>query len=159
MINSTYPNVKLTFEQEQQIEATKEILRNLESEITIAQKALKGVKLECDRAVKEKAYLEEINSNLANDIEIIKSVKSELDISYNTLNTSYIEKTKELEAKVKINQEKETFLMDKENALNIKESEIKDQEIKINKKIEDLNIASDIHKNKVNKLKEAIKEM
>jgi chromosome segregation ATPase len=125
MIDNTSDSVKLTFEQLQQIDATQKRLSNLESEIIIATKTLKGTKMECDRAVKEKLYQEELLVDLNGKIESTKNVLNELSLNVDknnatlsetikkidTMNLRYLEKTDELN-------ERERGIKMAENSLN-----------------------------------------
>jgi chromosome segregation ATPase len=61
-------------------------LSNLESEVTIATKVLKGTKMEGDRAVKEREYyeglvaeLETKKQSLTKDVESLSATKAELE--------------------------------------------------------------------------------
>ena len=69
-------NIKLSLEQLQQIDIVQKRLSVLESEITNANKVLKGTKMEIDRVVKEKAYQEEL---LAKLLENTKKAKIEYE--------------------------------------------------------------------------------
>jgi len=75
MLNQPENNIKLSDEQALAIEETKSRLANLEAEISIANKNLKGIKLENEKAIKEKIYLEELLAGLSPQIE---SKQSEL---------------------------------------------------------------------------------
>lgn len=71
-------NVKLTLEQLQQIDVVQTRLSVLESEITTAQKILKGTKSECERATKERLYQEELINGLKEPLEQLEAKKLEL---------------------------------------------------------------------------------
>lgn len=64
MIESPTPNVELTFEQLQQIETSKGILRNIEAETAIANKNLSVLQKEVIKATKEREYQEELLAGL-----------------------------------------------------------------------------------------------
>lgn len=156
MIDTPTTNPTLTFDQLQAIDTTKKILSNLESEITNAQKILRGTKMECDRAVKEKEYQEELVSDLSSQTQTLSdnlnAVKKEI-----TETTEFLNK---LRAEIKISKErqdsKEIELQDRENKLISKESDLNKKEQTVN---EDLEIFSKNEKDfysKVAKLKEVI---
>jgi len=67
--NNTSANPTLTFDQLQAIDVAQKTLANLQSEINNATKVLKGTKMECDRAVKNQAYNEELLANLTAQVE------------------------------------------------------------------------------------------
>lgn len=67
--NSQTSNIKPTDEQAAQLEQYEIKLSNLLSEITNATKILKGTKIESDRAVKERAYQEELLAELTPKVE------------------------------------------------------------------------------------------
>lgn len=78
-IDTPNDNVKLNFDQLQAIDTAQKRLSVLESEVGIAQKILKGTKMEIDRAVKEKAYQEEILGTVSAQLNEKKSFASKLD--------------------------------------------------------------------------------
>lgn len=82
MIETPTENVKLTFEQLQQIDVTQKRLAQLESEITIATKTLRGTKLEADRATKENAYQQELLMKISTQVDAKKKELEELNSVY-----------------------------------------------------------------------------
>jgi len=70
MLTQPENTIKLSDEQLLAIEETKSRLTNLEAEISIANKNLKGIKLENEKAIKEKIATEELLANL--NVEVAK---------------------------------------------------------------------------------------
>ncbi len=152
MITSPTSNVKLTFDQIQAIDTTEKRLSVLESEITNAQKILKGTRMECDRAVKEQNYQEGILSTLSLNVDEAKSeltktneeltsAKSELSLI--TSQVQDLKKSQE-EASMKL-KEREDTVTARENAyvtssedLNTHKNEFKNQVGDFNEKVDKL---------------------
>lgn len=130
MIKDTNENVKLTFEQLQQIDEVSKQLINLQSEITTAQKILRGTRLEIDRAIKEKTYQEELLEELKSTVLSFETKKADLVEQINQAITILDETTKrssdtDLESKIKIDE------------LHKKESELARGEETYSKKVEE----------------------
>ena len=138
MIDSPNENVKLTFEQLQKIDVVNKQLANLQSEIANAQKILKGTKLECDRAVKEKLYQEELSVGLVEQVKTLTAQKDGLVqevTDFTTALNTLKEKTNEIN---KQNYEREAELIarmkdlkSKEDAFNAKVSDFTIQSSKL----------------------------
>jgi len=79
MIETPNENVKLSFDQMQAIDLTQKRLSILESEIAVCQKVLRGTKLESDRAIKEKAYQNELLDSVNKQLSEKQSILSKLD--------------------------------------------------------------------------------
>ncbi len=79
MIEQTTANPILTFDQLRAIDASKKMLGNLESEITNAQNKLKVVKIDCDRAVKDFEYREQLLKEINPKIDVAKSMLEQLN--------------------------------------------------------------------------------
>jgi predicted nucleic acid-binding Zn-ribbon protein len=131
MLNQPENNLKLSDDQALAIEETKSRLVNLEAEISIANKNLKGIKLENEKAIKEKIYLEELLASLAPQIE---SKQSELQ----KINDSITEQSAVLSDL--INKAKEQIKVDgaKELELKTREIELKAIESKVFREAEEL---------------------
>lgn len=130
MIDSPNENVKLTFEQMQQIDIVQKRLSVLESEITSATKILKGTKSECDRAVKEKLYQEELLANIKEVVEQFTVKKDNLVleiISHTTEIDNLKEKTTQLN--------KENY--DKESDIIARTKDLDNAEYNFNQKVQD----------------------
>lgn len=111
MIDSPSENVKLTFDQLQQIDVTKKQLANLQSEIANAIKLVKVNKLEMDKITKEKQYQEQLfvelelkvkelqkhHSNLLVDIENDKKNLNEINEKMKSLTEEHKKKSDALE--------------------------------------------------------------
>lgn len=156
MITQETDNVKLTFDQLQAIDTAQKRLAVIESEITNAQKVLKGTKMESDRAVKELAYHEELLADLtakteAKNKELI-DVKENLNTASekcDALNKEIKEKEAEQFKKTVELDEREATIAKKEKELSEKGSALGKQEIILNNDKATFN-------EKVAKLKEVI---
>lgn len=69
MISDTSKNVALTFEQLEQIETAKGILKNLEAETIIANRNLSVLQKEVIKATKEREYQEELIAKFSKEAE------------------------------------------------------------------------------------------
>lgn len=135
MIDTPTDNVKLTFEQMQQIDVVEKRLVVLKNEITISQNLLMGTRMETDRATKEREYQEELLSNLQSQVEDFSNKKDALVLDINS--------SIEINDKLKL----ETTKMNEENHRKIseivsRENELKIKEENFNKRMEDFNIKS-----------------
>lgn len=79
MIENTEANVKLTFEQLQQIDVTQKRLANLANEVNIASKKLNEERALCERVTKERMYQEELLADLTAKVGELKSHHFELN--------------------------------------------------------------------------------
>ncbi len=99
-------NVKLNFDQLQAIDTAQKRLAVIESEIAIANKTLKGTKLESDRAIKERAYQEELLVEATKQVDSKQAIATKLDedilektSALNTLNVEINDKKASQEAR------------------------------------------------------------
>mgnify|MGYP001586162363 CR=1 FL=1 len=133
MINTPTGNIRLKLENIQQLAEVEGRLSNLQSEINIATKTLRGTKMECDRAVKEKAYQEELLENLKKDVEKLEQNKKEKgeELRVVVSNSDALnKKTKELTIS---NSNKDT-------ELNKREKEVLQGEKDLLKKVDDFDV-------------------
>ena len=131
MLNQPENNLKLSDEQALAIEETKSRLANLEAEISIANKNLKGIKLENEKAIKEKIYLEELLASLAPQIE-----SKQLELQ--KINDSITEQSAVLSGLINEAKEQSKVLEVKESELQVRENEIKEIDAKVFKQAEEL---------------------
>jgi len=131
MLNQPENNIKLSDEQALAIEETKSRLANLEAEISIANKNLKGIKLENEKAIKEKIYLEELLAGLSPQIE---SKQSELQ----KINDSITEQSIVLGGLINEAKEQSNVNGAKELELKTREIELKAIESKVFREAEEL---------------------
>ena len=105
MINSNIKNVRLKLENIQQLAEVESRLSVIQSEINNHQKILRGIKMECDRFLKEKLYQEELLENLKKDVEKLEFKKQEIE-KYNSDSLKNLDqenkKTKDLSTKTLI---------------------------------------------------------
>ena len=159
MINSPTENVKLTFEQLQQIDVVQKQLANLQSEINIASKSLNVLKKDCDKVTKERIYQEELLSNLTVDVKKVEDRLGELTKERDTA-IAQLDKAREETTKLNSsNCKKDLELKDRENKLQKEEEDLE-------KKVADFNIKSnqllkeqDDLKNKKSILSKAIEQI
>ena len=136
MLFGTEKNVELTFEQLQQIDVHKKILANLESEVLNAQKVLAGTKLECERAIKDLAYRNDLLAEIEPKIESKRDELQELNRMVGEINAVKEKQEEEIRTANKIMSDKEQELRERDAKLSISEQEH-------NKKVEEHNKKSD----------------
>lgn len=151
MVESPNANVALTFEQLQQIEVTKGILRNLEAETAIATKNLSILQKEVVKATKEREYQEELCTSLSVEMGKKEVEKSSLESSMlqiaNALEISKTERTRI---------EKE--ILDQEEDIRTRELSLKEREDKHSSLHEELLAEArnlELDRNAIEKAKEA----
>lgn len=135
MIDSPNENVKLTFEQLQQIDVVEKQLANLQSEIVNANKILKGTKMEADRATKEKIYQEQLLEDVKIQVEGFNNKKNEL---INDINNATTELNKIKKETTELNKQN----YDQKTELDTKIKQFDEDTLEYNKKVEDFNIQS-----------------
>ena len=154
--NNQTSNATLTFDQLQAIDVAQKRLSNLESEIVNAAKVLKGTKMECDRAVKEKTYQEELLGTLT--IQTVEAKKQLDETKTSLLDVSYKldDLNKELKTKTTEQTKKDTELTTREDKISSQEIKLNEDRIELDKRINVLLVDSDRFNSKVAKLKEVI---
>lgn len=141
MLDTPIENVKLTFEQLQQIDVFQKTLANINNEISINSKLLIGQRADCEKATKETAYQKELLSDLETKVDSTKKqleeLSSEVTSSQNLLDEN-TEKNKSLGVE---NQSRSEELNQKEKELENKflehDTEEKEFNIKFNQLSED----------------------
>lgn len=83
MITQPENNIRLSDEQSIALEQFQTRLSNIETEITIASKNLKSIKVDTEKAIKEKLFLEEAIEKLNKEIDTLGNNK---DILANSIN-------------------------------------------------------------------------
>jgi len=153
--NKNEKEIKFTAEHKAELEMYETKLANLLSEIVNHTKILKGTKSECDRAVKERAYQEELLTKMQGEIPLLEKEKVSLEASIVTMN-GYVEEAKIESAKIKEEQDK------KQSELAEREVSIKEQEVRL---LENQNIYNgvklelDAKKEKLDKFTESLSEI
>ena len=154
MITNDESNIKLTPEQITAIEYSKSVLLNLEVEISIAQKTIRQVKSESERAIKDKAYQEELLAEVTNQVSASKINLENLTAQINEM-IDQLNLLREESKKLGIShQEKSTELSNREFVVSKKETELCNKEIKHNKDLNDLFIDKTDFDSKVARLKD-----
>jgi chromosome segregation ATPase len=156
MIDNSNENVKLTFEQMQQIDTVQKRLSNIENEVIIAQKNLNVVNKDVLKATREREYQEELISKLNIEIELKTQEKIKLETAVNEMQ-SYLEeatlKDKELKSEHKT---KEIELVQKEHELSEKDKTLCAKEEKLTRQESQFSEEKNIFASKVDKLKEVL---
>jgi chromosome segregation ATPase len=154
--NNTSANPTLTFDQLQAIDVAQKTLANLQSEINNATKVLKGTKMECDRAVKNQAYNEELLGNLTTQVETktkeladLKESITEKTAMLNELLSQFKEHTDLMTKGKADHDDRETKITKREQELNSKDSQLVKIQFALESEKSDFN-------SKVAKLKEVI---
>lgn len=153
--NKDEKEIKFTPEHKAELEVYETKLANLLSEIVNHTKILKGTKSECDRAVKERAYQEELLTKIHGEIPLLEKEKASLEASIVTMK-EYVEEAKIESARIKEEQDK------KQSELAEREVSIKEQEVRL---IENQNIFNaerldlDAKKEKLDKFTKSLSEV
>lgn len=131
-MSSTQPNenVKLTFDQLQQIDTVEKRLVNLQSEISIGRDNLTAIRLECEKVTKERLYQEELLAEITKNVEVIQGKHTDVLNDLQSTSDTLLEVNKKIGETTDLHTKKETALVEKEN-------KIKEQEEELNKKVED----------------------
>lgn len=132
MIATPEKNIVLSVEQQNHLNIYQHKLANLESEVVIAGKTLKGIKLETDRFVKERLFQEEQLSEINKKIEVVTQSVFTLTIDHDALQIELSLKKEQLKQTTEDIQVKESSLTEREKILSQQEEDHK-------KKIEDFN--------------------
>ncbi len=156
MINEPTSNPTLTFDQLQAQDASQKILANLQSEINIATKVLKGTKLESDRAVKDKAYQEELLANVKIQVEEETKQANYLTSEIAQSNVILGKLNDEINTKTETQKKKDTALQDRETNLVKAENEYIVRNESLGNAIIEYKTTSETFNTKVAKLKEVI---
>lgn len=156
MLDNQDTTIILTIEQQQAIEETKVRLLNLENEISLGNKALKQLKSESERAIKDKAYQEELLDEIVAKVSSARSQLAEIE-------PQVIEKTAQLNHLLDFIREETVSHETKNKELTEREEEIKEMEkITYKRETDILNVRDDLntemktHKEKVARLKEVL---
>ena len=156
MIETPTTNPTLTFDQLQAIDVAQKTLANLQSEINNATKVLKGTKMECDRAVKNQVYNEELLGNLTAQVETktkeladLKESITEKTAMLNELLSQFKEHNDKMATAQVAHDERETQIATKELDLASKENKLTKIAFALDSERKELN-------QKVAKLKEVI---
>lgn len=130
MLENSPQNVKLTFDQLQQIDVAEKRLAHLQIEVSLATKLLTETRLDCEKVTKEKIYQEgllaDINSQLSSATLKHDKLLEDIKASEGILNSN-------TEKSVTIGLANEK----KEKDLNERESKIIEREIEHSKKEKD----------------------
>lgn len=113
--------IKLTPEQTSQIEEYHKKLANLLSEIVNHTKILKGTKSECDRAVKEREYQEELLKKIESEIPLKQAEKESIEKSI-AIMTEHISDARKKDEKLRKEWEEKAIEL-RERESKIKENE------------------------------------
>lgn len=149
-------NPKLTSEQTQAIEETKLRLINLESEIVIANKNLKGIRSETEKITKERVYQEELLAVVIPQLKIKQEKCIELEEEIIQKKAQLNNMLNEMQIVVAEQKNKSDELEERENILNTKQSEFIEKEKTLNMIALTLETESERFHTKVDKLKEVI---
>jgi chromosome segregation ATPase len=154
--NNSTSNPTLTFDQLQAIDVAQKTLANLQSEIVIATKILKGTKMESDRAVKEKLYQEELLENTKTQVEDETKQLNYLTSEIAQSNVILTKLNDEINTKTEIQRKKDVALQDRESAVQKREIEVAKVESSLKEKVSAHAETSQTFNSKVAKLKEVI---
>ena len=154
--NNTTSNPTLTFDQLQAIDVAQKTLANLQSEITNATKVLRGTKLESDRAVKDKAYQEELLANAKTQVEEETKQLNYLTSEIAQSNVILGKLNDEINSKTDIQKKKDDDLQARESAVQNREIEVAKVESSLGTKVSAHAETSQTFNSKVAKLKEVI---
>lgn len=154
MLNNNETTVAFTQEQTEQINEYQTRLSNIESEVSIAQKNLKAIKAESERAIKDTSYQEGLLSEVTNKVEILKSQADELEVRIQDSIDILNKLREEVKSESVDHEAKSTELKNREFVISKKESELCNKELALNSAVQILNNEKAEFNQKVAKLKE-----
>lgn len=156
MLTQPEDNIILDDNQKKAIEETKSRLFNLESEISIATKTLRGLKSENERLIKDNSYQNELLLETISKVDPMLAKVADLESNILTKTEELNKINVEIQTKATDIEEREAEIKTKENniedrlkSVTEKEGNIRDINGILNQKIDDFN-------QKVSKLKEVI---
>lgn len=152
--NEEIKNAEMSIEDRQQMLAFKTILLNLEAEISTANKNLKSIKGDTERAIKEKVYQEELLANTTQQVNDLKIEHSKLVENHSKTSISLASINTEIAQKKSVQEAKEAQLKTREETIVSKEIELSDKESNLTKQKTVLEKNQMEHDSKVAKLKE-----
>lgn len=153
--NQTQPNNPiLTSEQIKAIEYSKSILLNLESEISIAQKTLKQTKSENEKAIKNKSYQEELLNEVFTKVSTATSKLVEIESQVLEKNAQLNNLLDHIREETVSHETKSNELQDREEKIVIREAQLDEKDRTLNMIALTLDKDTEIHNQKVIKLKE-----
>ena len=156
MLSQPENNIKLDDAQTLAIEEVKLRLANLESEISIAQKNQKNLKIENEKLVKDNIYQNELLSATEAKLSPLQVQITDLESKLTVKNNELARITAEIELKSKELEPRESAVLEKEKELIAKEENIKNDSISLDiAKTELENKVADFN-TKVAKLKEVL---
>ena len=150
MIEQPNANVALTFEQLQQIDTAQNRLKNLESEIAIANRNLGIVNKDVVKATKEREYQEELKANVEKSFADKQAEHETLKQSLAEMNDALTESREEIITNAKKHSDKTLELENREKAVVQSETEVA-------KKLAELKTESDKHNEMRSKIESAQK--
>jgi DNA repair exonuclease SbcCD ATPase subunit len=156
MLNNDTSTIKLTDEQTIQITEVKTRVMNLESEVSIATKNLKSIKGESERAIKDKAYQEELLANVKTQVEEEQKQLNYLISEIANSNTILTKLNTEINIKTETQAKKDKEFSERETTLIQREKEYADKSKKLDENNQIFKGQIDTHNSKVAKLKEVI---
>lgn len=123
MIDTPTENVKLTFEQLQQIDVFQKTLANINNEISINTKFLISERAECEKATKETIYQKELLGELETKVESIKIRLKDLgdNLNINRIELEEINKKSQTLGLVNQTRSEELDKKDKDLKINLEE--------------------------------------
>lgn len=127
MINNDGGNVILNDEQTRAIEETKSRLFNLESEISIANKNLKAIKAESERAIKDKSYQEQLLSEVIAKVSSARSSLAEIEPQIVEKTALLNDLLNTIREESVIHETKSNELKDREDKIIVKEKQNSEQ--------------------------------
>jgi hypothetical protein len=152
-ISNEEANIKLTPEQTQAIEETKARLFNLESEISIANKNLKFIKGESEKAIKDRIYQEELLEKVSIQVREEETRLATLIASTLSGSNALSEINQEVAKKKEEFATLVTSMRDKAEYISFKENELITRETSVALREEDLKESEELLNNKHAKIK------
>lgn len=156
MLNQPEANPKLTFEQLQAIDVAEKKLANLHREIDISTKDLRVLSLDINKAIKERAYQEDLMAGLAPQIEEKKTVIAKLDTEIDTKSVELKTLHAGADEITLANTTKDKELKDREEKVAVKEKEQAENTTRLKHISDSLGNQIDEHNAKVAKLRGVI---
>ncbi len=156
MLTNDNNNIVLTPEQLVQIETTKTILLNLESEISIATKNLRTIKSESERAINDREYQIQLFQDISLKVESAKIHLTHLQDQSTELNEKLTNMRNDAVNITDQQNTKSIELTEREIKISKVEKELNEKAQFLNKFSNELNINTESFNTKVAKLKEVL---
>lgn len=159
MLTQPENNITLSSEQSQAIEEVKNRLANIESEVSIATKNLRVIKADSEKAIKDKAYQEELLVSVSAQVVEKQSILDNLNSSINEASTKLSNLQSEINTKVELQAKMNKELKEREEKIEYQEKVLFTKGNLLDSYREELEQKNNDFNLKVTKLEEVLKQL